>query len=199
MYSTRKTTTPNEPTAWGLLAEYRDVDVLRKAAEKVRDAGYKRWDCYSPFPVHGLDRAMGVRPTILPWLVLAAGVLGGLIAVVMQWYCNSPRTAVAAAGGLGGFPLIFSGKPYFSLQANIPIVFELTILFASLTVFFGLWALVGLPRLYFPAFTSQRFRKATDDGFFIIIQARDEKFEPARTKKFLLTTDCVALEEIHDD
>ena len=188
---------PSPP--WGLLAEYRDAASLRAAAERVRNAGYKRWDCHSPFPVHGLDRAMGVRPTLLPWLVLAAGLIGGLTALGLQWYCNSPSTASAAAGGLGGYPLIFSGKPYLSLPANIPIIFELTVLFASLAAFFGLWALVGLPRLHFPAFASPRFRRATDDRFFITIQAKDKKFEPARTKKFLAATNCVAMEEIHDD
>jgi Ni/Fe-hydrogenase subunit HybB-like protein len=188
-----------DPALWGLLAEYRDAESLRAAAEKVRDAGYKHWECNVPYPVHGLDRAMGVRPTVLPWLVLAAGVVGSLTALGMQWYCNSPSTASAAAGGLSGYPLIFSGKPYLSLPANIPIIFELTVLFASLTAFFGLWALVGLPRLHCPAFASRRFRKATDDGFFIMIRAKDKKFEPARTRKLLAATDCVALEEIHDD
>ena len=185
--------------SWGLLAEYRDVASLRVAAERVRNAGYQRWDCHCPFPVHGLDRAMGVRPTRLPWLVLAAGLIGGLTALGLQWYCNSPSTAIAEAGGLSGYPLIFSGKPYLSLPANIPIIFELTVLFASLMAFFGLWTLVGLPRLHFPAFASRRFHRTTDDRFFITIQAKDEKFEPARTKKFLTATDCVALEEIHDD
>ena len=134
-----------------------------------------------------------------PGWCLAAGLTGGLAALGLQWYCNSPKTASAAAGVLAGYPLVFSGKPYWSLPANIPIIFELTVLFAALMAFFGVWALVGLPRLHFPAFASRRFHRATDDGFFITIQAKDEKFEPARTKKFLTATDCVALEEIHDD
>lgn len=194
MFMDKSTDTP----LWGLLAEYRDADALRAAAERIRDAGYRRWDCYTPFPVHGLDRAMGVRPTVLPWLVLAAGLTGCCLALGMQWYCNSPTTAVPAAGGLGGYPLIFSGKPYWSLPANIPIVFELSVLLASLMAFFGLWGLTRLPRLYFPAFNNRRFRKATDDGFFIIIEATDKSFDAARTRELITATDCVAVEEIAD-
>jgi hypothetical protein len=183
---------------WGLLAEYRDAAALRAAARTVRDAGYTRWDCHSPYPVHGLDRAMGIRPTILPWIVLAAGLGGCAAALGMQWYCNSPLAASAAAGGLAGFPLIFSGKPYWSLPANIPIAFELTVLGAALAAFFGLWALVRLPRLHFPAFASRRFRRATDDGLFLVIEAGDARFDPAATKDLLLATGCVAVEEVRE-
>ena len=181
---------------WGLLAEYQDAESLRAAAARIRAAGYRRWDCYTPYPVHGLDEAMGVRPTVLPWLVFAGGLTGCLVAIGLQWYCNSPHTAIPAAGGLGGYPLVFSGKPYWSLPANIPIAFELSVLFAALTAFFGLWALVGLPRLYFPAFSSRRFRRVTDDGFFIIVQAADEKFDASGTRELLLSTSCVEVEEI---
>lgn len=191
-------TTPGEPTLWGLLAEYGDGAALAAAAQKVRDAGYQRWDCYTPYPVHGLDRAMGVRSTTLPWLVLGGGFAGCAIAVGLQWYCNSPHTDAAALGGLGGYPLIFSGKPFWSLPANIPIAFELSVLLASLTAFFGLWALTGLPRLSFPAFGCRRFRRATDDGFFLIIETADKNFDPTETRQLLLQTDCTEVEEIRD-
>jgi hypothetical protein len=184
------------PRLWGLLAEYCDAAALRAAARTVRDAGYTRWDCHSPYPVHGLDRAMGIRPTILPWIVLAAGLGGCGAALGVQWYCNSPLAASAAAGGLAGFPLIFSGKPYWSLPANIPIAFELTVLGAALAAFFGLWALVRLPRLHFPAFASRRFRRASDDGLFLLIEAADALFNPAGTKDMLLLTGCVLVEEV---
>ncbi len=190
--------TPENATVWGLLAEYRDTSALRAAAETVRDAGYRKWDCYSPFPVHGLDRAMGIRPTILPWLVLGAGLAGCLLALGMQWHVNSPHTASIPAVALSGYPLVFSGKPYWSLPGHIPVAFELTVLFAALAAFFGLWSLVRLPRLYHPAFTSRRFRKVTDDGFFIIIEAADEKFDAAQTRELILSTGCVAVEEVKE-
>ncbi len=187
---------PPTPAGWGLLAEYPDTAALRAAARQVRQAGYRRWDCYSPFAVHGLDRAMGIRPTVLPWLVLGGGLTGCLAAVVLQWYCNAPQTAIAAIGGLSGFPLIIGGKPYWSLPANIPIAFELTVLLAALACFFGLWALVRLPRPYFPAFASPRFRKVTDDGFFVIIEAKDKSFDRQATGQLLASTGCLAIEEI---
>ncbi|NLF69938.1 MAG: DUF3341 domain-containing protein [Candidatus Anammoximicrobium sp.] len=183
---------------WGLLAEYRDAPALRAAAAKVRDAGYRHWDCHAPFPVHGLDQAMGIRPTMLPWLVLGAALTGCLVALGMQWYVNSPHTVSGAAGALSGYPLVYSGKPYWSLPAHIPVAFELTVLFASLAAFFGLWALIRLPRFHHPVFGSGRFRRATDDGFFLVIEARDARFDLAQTKQLLTSTASVAVEEVWD-
>ena len=188
--------TSTDSPLWGLLAEYPDADALRAAARRVRDAGYQRWDCYTPFPVHGLDEAMGVRPTLLPWLVFGAGLAGCAAAVAMQRYCNAPQTATAEAGVLAGYPLVFSGKPYWSLPANVPIIFELSVLLASLMSFFGLWALTGLPRLYFPAFASRRFRKVSDDGVFIIIEVKDKKFDRTGTEELIRSTGCVEMEEV---
>ena len=139
---------------------------------------------------------MGIRRTSLPWFVLAGGMSGCAMALAMQWYVNSPHTVSAAAGILSGYPLVFSGKPYWSLPAHIPVAFELTMLFAALAAFFGLWALVRLPRLHFPAFASRRFRKVTDDGFFLIIEARDERFDPAETAALLRAAGGVAIEEV---
>jgi len=198
METTTQALPVEEPGPWGLLAEYADAGALKAAAEKVRDAGYRQWDCYTPYPVHGLDQAMGVRPTILPWLVLGAGLAGCAAATALQWYCNSPQTANPAAGLLAGYPLVFSGKPYWSLPANIPIIFELTVLFSALMAFFGVWGLSRLPQPYFPAFKSPRFRRATDDGFFIIIEARDPGFRIATTRQLLLDTNSTAVEEVKD-
>ncbi len=198
METTKHALPVEEPKLWGLLAEYPDAIALSAAAEKVRDAGCKKWDCYTPYPVHGLDRAMGMRPTILPWLVLAAGLTGTATAAALQWYCNSPQTASSASGLLSGYPLVFSGKPYWSLPANIPIIFELTVLFASLMAFFGVWGLSRLPQPYFPAFKSARFRRVTDDGFFIIIEARDRGFQLEATRQLLLDTNPTAVEEVKD-
>jgi hypothetical protein len=194
----KPSTSPRQPRTWGILAQYEDVGSLLAAAAEVRDAGYKNWDCHTPFPVHGLDRAMGMKKTILPWIVLAAGLSGVAVALLMQWYVNSPHTATAVTGIFSGYPLVFSGKPYWSLPANVPVIFELTVLFASITAFVCVWALNGLPRFYHPAFTSLRFRRATDDKFFIIIEARDPKFSATKTADLLLATATSAIEEIKD-
>ncbi len=185
-----------EPKLWGLLAEYPDPGALKAAAEKVRDAGFRNWDCCTPYPVHGLDQAMGVRPTILPWLVLGAGLTGCAIATALQWYCNSPQTANQSAGLLSGYPLVFSGKPYWSLPANIPIIFELTVLLSALMAFFGVWGLSRLPLFYFPAFKIPRFRRVTDDGYFIIIEARDPAFRLDEARQLLLDTNSTTVEEV---
>src|SRR4051794_40084609 len=112
---------PRDPLLAGLLAEFEDVDGVLNAAQHVRDAGYTRWDVHTPFPVHGMDQAMGIKPTLLPWLVLVAGVTGAVTGLAMQWYTN----------GIS-YPFWTSGKPVLSIPAWIPVTFECTILFAAL-------------------------------------------------------------------
>ena len=99
---------------YGLLAEFADASGLLRAAAHVRDAGYTRWDVHSPFPVHGMDKAMGIRKTRLPWFVFLCGVAGVGSGLLLQWWCNAHD-----------YPYLVSGKPYFSIPANIPITFEL--------------------------------------------------------------------------
>ncbi|MEL6216564.1 MAG: DUF3341 domain-containing protein, partial [Pseudomonadota bacterium] len=174
---------------YGLLAEYEDVTSLKKAAERVRDAGYERWDCYSPFPVHGLDPAMGIRRTRLPYLIMAMGMTGTLTAMLMQWWMNAID-----------YPYIISGKPFWSLPANIPIMFELTVLFAGVTAFLSTLGRNGLPRYHHPLFNSERFTKgATDDKFFIAIEASDPKFDAAGTRELLEGTSPTNVETVTDD
>lgn len=192
-------TREREPQLWGVLAEYETPDALMSAAEKVRDAGYTKWDCNTPFPVHGLDKAMGIKKTILPWIVLGAGLTGTTVAILMQWYVNNPGTEFATwFSFLASYPMTFSGKPYWSLPPNIPVGFELTVLFASLSAFFGMFVLNGLPKLYHPAFTNARFKRVTDDRFFIVIEKADLKFHAVETAGLLRSTDAVAVEEVKD-
>jgi hypothetical protein len=186
------------PKSWGLLAEYNTPGELLHAAEKVRDAGFKKWDCCTPFPVHGLDKAMGMKSTILPWIVLGGGLTGFGIAILLQWYVNSPHTASADLGLVSGYPLKISGKPYWSLPPNIPVIFELTVLLSALTTFFSVWGLSRLPMFYHPAYTVPRFRRVTDDKFFILIEAEDEKFSAEKTRELLSQTHPSAVEEVLD-
>ena len=130
----------------GFTAEFDNVDSVLAAARKVRAAGYKVWDVHSPFPIHGIDAIIGIRPTILPWMVLCAGCTGTTCAILMQWWMNGYD-----------YKLLISGKPFFSLPANVPIIFELTVLFSALTAVFGMLALNRLPLLYNPLFKSRGF------------------------------------------
>ena len=173
---------------YGVLAEFDTPGELTAAAEKVRDAGYTKWDCHSPFPVHGLDPAMGIRPTILPLLVFGGGIAGLGGALLLQWWTNAHD-----------WPWLVSGKPFFSIPANIPIMFEGTILIAALTAFFAQWALNKLPQVWHPLFRSDRFLKATDNGFFIAIEATDPQFERMKTEALLTDSGATAVESVHYD
>lgn len=161
----------------GLLAEYDSPQTLIAAAKKVKDAGYSRWDSFSPFPVHGLDPAMGIRPTILPVIVFCAGLCGGIGALVLQWWTSGVD-----------YPWIVSGKPFWSVPANIPITFELTVLAAALTCFASMLILNKLPLFSHPLDRVRRFARVTDDRFFVLIQASDPKFDPRATSALLAAT-----------
>lgn len=183
-----QTQPPRQPALAGLLAEFEDVDSVLHAARHLRDAGYSRWDVHSPFPVHGMDEAMGIRPTILPWLVLGAGLTGLLTGIGLQWYTN----------GID-YPFITSGKPVLSGPTWVPVIFELTILFSALTAVFGMLLLNGLPHHYNPLFKSRRFRRVTNDRFFVVIDATDEKFDRQRTERELAGLGATAFEWIEED
>ncbi len=163
-----------EGRLYGWLVEFDDPNRLRDACKQVRDAGFRRWDAHTPFPVHGLDDAMGIRGTRLPLIVLAGGILGFAGALALQIWTSA-----------FDYPLVISGKPLISLPAFIPVTFELTILLSALAAFFGMWSLNGMPRLYHPLLRNARFRRATSDRFYIVIEADDEKADPERTPAFL--------------
>lgn len=187
----------HESELYGLLGEYDNVTSLKKAAERVRDAGYSRWEAYTPFPVHGLDKAMGHKPTILPWLVLVAGISGCLGGLFLVWYTNA-TSIEGMPHALRGYDYIVSGKPFFSLPANIPPVFELTILFSAIMAVVGMLVLNLLPRFHHPVFTSERFARATQDRFFIGIEADDDQFDRERTQQLLRETGALTIEELED-
>ncbi len=164
----------SEPRLYGCLLELESVEELLEAAERVRDAGYTRWDAHSPCVVHGLDAAMGLRATRLPRAVLLGGVLGAAGGLLLQWFANT-----------FDYPFVISGKPLFSLPAFIPVMFETTILAAAVTALVAMLAVNGLPRLHHPLFGSARFRRASSDRFFISVEAADPLFDRQRTRAFL--------------
>lgn len=178
---------PEHNQLQAMLVEFENVDDLISAAERVRDAGFRNWDVHTPFPVHGLDDAMGIEATRLPWITFLAGLGGVVAALAIQWYANA-----------SDYPLIVSDKPFFSLPANIPVTFELAVLCAAVATVGGLMALNGLPCLYHWLFSSRRFRRVTSDRFFISIEAVDPKFDPVGTKEFLSSLGGVAVEEVKE-
>ncbi|MFM7807120.1 MAG: DUF3341 domain-containing protein [Planctomycetota bacterium] len=173
------------PRLHGVLAEFHDPASLMHAAEKVRDAGYRWWDCHTPFPVHGLDKAMGIQRTILPLLVFGAGLTGTTLGFILQAFTNSSSISLWALVWVTGYPFLISGKPLISLPAFIPVMFELTILLAATSCVGLMLLLNGLPWLSHPLLANKRFLRASDDRFFIVIQARDPRFFRSRTEEFL--------------
>lgn len=168
--------TINSKPAYGYVAEFESATAIYHAAEKLRDAGFKRWEVHTPYPIHGMDDAMGLKKSWLSALVLAGGATGGLTAVFMQFFTQ-----------VNLYPTVVQNKPtdFSTIPAFFPVIFELTILLAAFSVLFGLLVILMLPRLNHPLFTSKTFLKFSDDGFIISIEARDPKFHRQKTRELL--------------
>jgi hypothetical protein len=157
-----------------ILAEFDKPEDLMHAAEKVRDAGYKSWDVHTPYPMHGMDAAMGLGDSKLGWVVFIMGLTGLASAFTLMYWANAIE-----------YPIIIGGKPPFSLPSMVPIMFELTILFSALGCFFGMMAFNQLPRHHHPVFESDRFKAFSNDKFFISVEAQDPQFDVSHTRRFL--------------
>ncbi len=181
---------------YGLLAEFDSPAAIYDAAKRVRNAGFRWWDCLTPFPVHGLDHAMGVRPTILPWLVMGAGLTGATLGFILQWFTNATGFDIWALVWVRGYEFLVSGKPVLSGQVYPIVMFELTVLLAAIGTVLFLFGLNQLPMLYHPVFKSERFLRASDDRFFIVIEARDPKFYREETAEFVESLGPTAVEEL---
>lgn len=183
---------------WGLIAEFDNPALILQAAERVRHAGYTLWDCHTPFPVHGLDAAMGIRRTILPVLVFMGGLTGATLALVLQVFTNGTALSFWALVWVTGYPFLVSGKPFWSIPAFIPVIFELTVLLSALTAAFGMFFLNGLPRLSHPLFGNRHFLRASDDRFFVSIDARDPNFLRSRTEGLLRSLGARRVEAVEE-
>ena len=168
---------------YGMIAEYASPAVLYRACEAVRDAGYERWDAHTPFPVHGLERAMGLKRSKLPWIVFVLAMGGALGGFLLQTWVHSLE-----------YPSVISGKPLFAWPAYIPVTFELAVLGGALGAVFGMFALNRLPRHHHPVFASRGFERASDDRFFISIEAQDPRFDPTATPELLRQSGAARLE-----
>ena len=172
----------------GLLAEFADPGALVHAVEDLRRRGYTQLDTFTPFPIHGMDRAMGLPVSKLGFLVFVGGVTGGALGALMQWWMSEIDYAIN-----------ISNKPLFAWESSVPIIFELTILFSALTAVGGMLALNGLPKPYNPLFNSERFGRATDDGFFLHVSVRDGAFSRSTTASDLEDVGALAVEYVDHD
>lgn len=180
----------------GLLAQFEDPHTLVAACDQARQAGYKKMDAYTPFPVHGIDPAIGIKRTILPFICLAIGLGACAIGLGMQYYVNNE---ISTFGFFPGYDFKISGKPYFSLPANIPVTFEVIVLSSAFAAFLGMWALNGLPKLANPLHRISRFKRVTNDKFFLMIEDKDEHFDRDRTEGELKGWGASFIEECNED
>ncbi|MCX5659449.1 MAG: DUF3341 domain-containing protein [Planctomycetota bacterium] len=179
------------------MAEFEDVDGVIAAANKVRTAGYSNWDVHSPFAIHGIEKAMGIRPTYLPWITLTCGLTGMFLGLFGVWYANATSFPGLPAT-FTGYQFLISGKPIFSLPANIPIIFECTIAFSAFSTVIGMLALNRLPMHYNPVFKSDRFRRVTSDRFMVVIRSQDPRYDAVATPRFLQGLGARHIEVIRD-
>jgi hypothetical protein len=159
---------------YGLIAEFDTAADIFEAAIRCRDHGFTKWDVYTPFPIHGMDEAMGLKKSLVGWFTFCGGFTGFFTGMTMIWYMNK-----------FDYPLVVGGKPLFTPLFAFPVSYELTILLSAFGTLFGMFFLNRLPRLHNPLHRNARFKKATDDRFFICIEAVDPKYSAEATRAFL--------------
>ena len=173
---------------YGLLAEFSDPGALLEAAEAVREAGYRHFDTHSPFPIHGMDGAMGLKRSRVPAFTLVGGVIGFFTGMFLAWYM-----------GAFDYPLIVGGKPFFSPIFPFPVAYELTILLAAFGTLGGMFITNRLPMHYHPVMNYDKFRHLTDDKFAVVIEAEDALFSESGTREFLEQLGPVEIAVISDE
>lgn len=171
----------------GIVGEFDEVSAVYHAAEQIRDAGYQKWDLHSPFPIHGVEDAMGMKRTKLPFAVAAGGLTGAALGFLMQWWMSGVD-----------YQIVVQGKPYGAWQAFIPITFEFGVLGTAFTALIGMFMLNGLPRHSHPLMNLDRFLRSSDDRFFIYIETADAKFDPDSTRTLLESTGATHIELVED-
>ncbi|MEJ5170219.1 MAG: DUF3341 domain-containing protein [Fimbriimonadales bacterium] len=162
------------PKVYGYIAEFEEAEQLVSAARKVADAGYRDFDAFSPFPIHGLPEAMRFKDARVPWIIFFCGLIGAVVGYGLQYYVT-----------VFDYPMNVGGRPNHSWVQYIPITFECTVLFAALGAVVGMFGLNGLPRPYHPVFEAKNFERASEDRFFLVIEATDGKFDAEGTRRFL--------------
>ncbi|MFK7739464.1 MAG: DUF3341 domain-containing protein [Planctomycetota bacterium] len=172
---------------WGVVAEFDSAPAIFHAAEKITAEGYTRVDAHTPFPVHGLDKALKQGPSGLGWIVVCCGFTGICLAQLMMWWMNAVD-----------YPIWVSGKEPYAWQTTIPITFELMVLLSGLGAVFGMFGLNKLPRFHHPIFAHSTIWRVTDDRFFLSVEATDPKFDSSATLQFLQSIGGTNVEIIED-
>lgn len=170
---------------FGYMAEFETPSELKQAAERAYEAGYRKMDAYSPFPIHGLAEAIGFRRTLVPWIVFIGGLTGTITGFVLQYWVS----AVA-------YPLNVGGRPLNSWPSFVVVCFELTILFAAFSAVVGMLVLNGLPMPYHPVFNEPRFQSMSQDRFFLCIETKDARFDEDQIRAFLTSLNPVSVVEV---
>ena len=172
---------------YGLIAEFdTPADVLH-AAQHVRDAGFRRWDVYSPFPIHGMDEAMGLTNSKVGWFSFIGGVTGYASGMLLIWFTNT-----------FDYPILVGGKPMFSPYGAFPPSYELTILLGAFGALFGMLFLNRLPQLYHPLLKHRRFKLVTHDKFFLVVECTDPRYNETDIRQLLEKAGCRQVEEVRD-
>jgi len=173
--------------SYGMVAEFTTSASVLHAAERVRDAGYRRWDVFTPFPVHGMDKAMGLRNSKVGWIAFLGGVTGYTTGMIMIWWMNAVD-----------YPIVIGGKPMFSPFAAFPPSYELTILFGAFGSLFGMLFLNRLPRLHHPLLKNKRFSLVTHDRFFVVVECDDPQYSEVETRKLFETAGSKHIEVVEE-
>lgn len=177
-----------EKNLYGVLAEFRNPKELIDAAKMVNQNGYRHFDTFSPYPIHGMDKAMSLKKSKLGWIVISHGLLGFAGALTMIYWMM-----------VVDYPLNISGKPLMNAPAWIPVIFELTVLLSAFGAVFGMFFLNGLPKLNHPLFNSENFKKVTNDGFFVCIESEDPQFDTEKVFKLMTDAGAANIEEVYDE
>lgn len=172
---------------YGVLAEFRNPKELVDAAKSVKQSGYSDFDTYAPFPIHGMEKAMGLKNSPLGWIVFGGALFGMVGALALMIWVTGYE-----------YPMNISGKPFINIPVYVPITFELTVLLAAFAATFGMIALNGLPKLHNPLFNVERFEKASDDGFFVCIEASDDLFAEEKVTKLFRDNGATHIETVYD-
>jgi hypothetical protein len=164
------------PAPYAIMAEFDTPAAILHAAQKVRDNGYRQWDVFTPFPIHGMDDAMGMKNSIVGWFSFIGGCIGYTTGMLMIWFMNAVD-----------YPIVIGGKPMFSPFGAFPPSYELTILFGAFGALLGMLFLNRLPRLHHPLLKNSRFALASRDRFFVVIESSDPKYSERETRRLLET------------